>query len=165
MRCRTGLIQEAAYGRAVEVLVELEDGDPPEWAAGVTTWFLDVPGQTPFWRHYLLSVIHLRDLDGVPPAVIRIPHATHELMLWALDPRPGPVPTDHTTWSILRPFNVAEQLQLPSDESAKHIGLLAAKAVVTGYLPAEPPLAGAVEPWRTALIKSAAHERGEVHAP
>jgi hypothetical protein len=34
-----------------------------------------------------------------------------------------------------------------------------------GILPAEPPLAGAVEPWRTCLLKSAAHQRGEVHAP
>ena len=146
-------------GVATEVLVNETD------RGSVASWFLRCPNQSPAWDCYVLSVVHLRPVDGQPPAIINLPGATHEVLLIALDPATEPEPTKIGTWRFLRPINVAEQVILPDDEAAVQIACSAARAVVEGVLPAEPLLAGAMEPWRTSMIKTAAHLRGEDHAP
>lgn len=151
-------------GRADEVIFEGEP-DQPDWQATLGLWFLTCPGQSPGWENYVLSVIHLRPIDGVPPAHIRVAGATHEVMVVAIDPEYSPVPTDPSSWHFLWPLNVEEQVHLPNDQAAKQLIEDSARAVTIGVLPAEPGLAGAVEPWRTTLIKTAAHLRGETHAP
>ncbi len=151
------------YGSAIEVIL-----DPPlvykDWAACVSSWLLHCPGQSAAWDHYILSIIHLRSIEGVKPAVVRFPHATHEVMLVALDPAQHPVPEDVNSWRPLLPVNVEEQIELPNDSDAKDLLAVCVRAVVNGTLPAEPALAGAVEPWRSSLIKTSAHYRGEPHA-
>lgn len=149
-------------GEAIEVLITAHD--VPDTTATLATWLLDVPGQSPAWTYYVISVIHLRPIPGVRPADIRVPGATHELLLIALDPAGGHDPADCSDWRYLTPVNAVEQLELPNDSSAVELAELAAKAVLAGVLPAEPPLAGQREPWRSALIKTAAHLRGEAHA-
>ena len=167
MNVKPGKVITGPAGRAGELHVELGPGDPPAWRAGVAVWWLDCPGQTPFWSHYRLSVYHLRPLDGVEPARLLFPSATHELTLVAMAGvgDRAPAPFDPSTWQHLTPINMCEQVELPGDDAARELAELAARAVVAGVLPAEPALAGAVEPWRTALIKTSAHLRGEVHAP
>ncbi len=160
MRVTLGRTLTGPAGTATEQFVE----DPPAHTATVAAWFLDCPGQSPAWRHYGLSVIHLRPIEGMQSPVINIPGATHEVLLLAFDPQGSPVADDPETWSFLTPINVSEQIQLPSDEKAVKLLEQAARAVVDGILWAEPPLSGQVEPWRTSLIKTAAHARGEVHA-
>lgn len=162
MKLATGMVLRGVAGVAVEVVIE--EVDTPDHAATVGLWFLDCPGQSPVWSHYVLAIIHLRDIPGVRPATVDIPHATHEVMLVALDPALSPTPLDTSSWRHLRPTNVVEQVQLPDDSAAAALLGDAAQAVVDGTLPAEPPLSGAVEPWRTALIRAAAHWRGEPHA-
>ncbi len=159
-----GRVLTGPFGTATEVLVESAE---PDHQAHIGTWLLDCPAQSPAWRHYMLACVHLRPLPGQSkPATIREHGATHEVLLLALDPKCNPTADDQPgTWDFLRPFNVMEQVELPSDEAAAEMLARCAKAVVDGILPATPPLAGAVEPWRTTLIKSAAHARGEVHAP
>lgn len=160
----TGRTLTGPAGTAVEIIL----GDPanPDQAATVAAWFLTCPAQSPAWDHYMLAVVHLRDVPGqTRPANIRIPHATHEILVAALDPDAHPTADDTTTWQFLLPINVSEQLELPDDAAAIDLLELAARAVLDGRLWAEPPLSGQVEPWRTALIKTAAHARGETHAP
>lgn len=162
MRLHTGEIIEGVYGTATEIVV---DGEPaqPDWAATCATWFLHCPGQSPAWEHYQLSIIHLRPIDGVPPAHIRVAGATHEVMLVAIDPTSDPHPLDRRR-RFLRPINVEEQVHLDNDDQAVTLARDCARAVVDGILWAEPPLSGQVEPWRTALIRTTAHLRGEPHA-
>lgn len=156
-------------GYAFEIIVD--EPLTPDQSATVACWFLRCPGQSPLWDCYTLSAIHLRDIPGVRPAIVRVPHATHEIMLLALEPEnqkwslPAPHPNDQETWRFLRPINLSEQLQLPSDEAAVDLLHKCAEGVLAGVLWAEPPLSGQVEPWRTSLLKSAAHLRGEEHAP
>lgn len=152
-------------GTAHRVARELEEGDPPDWSASLACWFLNVPQQSPVWDCYLFDVIHLRDIEGVSPATIRVPGVTHQVLLIALNPEREPKPDDPHSWQMLTPINVSEQIELPGDEAAAEVGEQCVKAVLAGTLPAEPPLGGAVEPWRTALLKTAAHARGEEHAP
>lgn len=164
MRATIGEMLRGPAGAATEVFVT-GPFDRPDQQALVAAWFLDCPGQSAAWRHYGLSVIHLRPIDGAAPAHIRVPQSTHEVILAAINPDANPVAADPNTWHPLQPLNVMEQLQLPGDHAARQLARLAAEAVVSGRLPAEPPLAGAVEPWRTSMIKTAAHLRGEEHAP
>lgn len=163
MKVHTGDVLTGSFGTATQLLVD-EPGTPAQ-AATVAMWFLHCPGQSLAWDRYALSVVHLRMLPGVPPARILVPCATHEVLLVAYHPQADPQPTDPESWRILTPVNVHEQIELPSDEDAADLLRHAAQAVVDGVLPATPPLSGQVEPWRTALIKSAAHLRGEEHAP
>lgn len=164
MRPEEGRVEEGPAGRAVELLLPAERESSAEEAT-LAAWFITAPGQSPAWSHYLLSAIHLRPIEGVKPAVITVPRATHELLVIALDPGSRPVPTDSSSWRWLLPVNVCEQVELPGDESAVELARMAARAVVLGALPAEPPLSGAVEPWRTSMVKTSAHLRGEEHAP
>lgn len=161
-RPSVGRVLQGGAGTATEVLQHPKER---RWPASVASWLLRCPGQSPAWEHYALDVVHLREVPGAPAPVVSVPGATHEVILAALDPELQPEPTNPVKWSRLHPLNAVEQVQLPDDDAA--VGLLAmcAQAVVDGILPAEPPLSGQVEPWRSTLIKSAAHLRGEEHAP
>jgi hypothetical protein len=91
-------------------------------------------------------------------------------MLIALEPEPKGrffnrrSPTDPDAWTFLHPMNFVDQIEVPSDEAAGALLSKCVEAVLTGVLWAEPPLSGQVEPWRTTLIRTAAHMRGEEHA-
>lgn len=150
-------------GTAKELLITHEPHHSSSQQATLAAWFLDCPRQSPTWNNYLLSIVHLRPIDGVK-AHHRVPKATHEVFVIALDPETNPIPTDEKSWGFLLPPNVQEQVELPSDDDAIRLLDQAAHAVCSGLLPAEIPLVGAVEPWRTVLIKTAAHYRGEEHA-
>jgi hypothetical protein len=152
-------------GHAHELLLGKPDWwTRPEQQATLAAWFLNCPGQSPGWDRYLLSVIHLRPIPRARPAAILVPGATHEVILFALDPIRRPQPTRPHSWKPLLPINVMEQVQLPDDDAARTLLRGAARAVMDGLLPAEPALSGAVEPWRTSMIRTAAHLRGEEHA-
>lgn len=111
----------------------------------------------------MLQVIHLRHIPGTHPPYINTPHATHEVVLQALNPDANPVWDNPNTWHRLTPLNFADQFQLPSDEAAVTMTEMAARAVVDGVLWAEPPLSGQKEPWLTSLLQTSAHLRGEDH--
>lgn len=134
-----------------EVRHTLDPTDPPDWRATIGTWFIDAPGQSVAWRHYVLSAIHLRPIEGVKPAVIRALGMTHEFMLVALDPAHYPLAHDPMTWSYLRPFNLVEQLELRDDLVASKLLDFAAIGITQGHLWAEPPLSGQTEPWHSFL--------------
>lgn len=161
MKVKLGRIYVGAAGRATEVVHELEDSDPRATAATLGQWFLQCPGQSPVWQHYLLSVIHLRPIPWVIPAVVIRKGATHEVMLVALDPKKNPVPEDFRTWTWLSPVNFLGQIELPSDEDARKVLETLAHAVADGILWAEPPLSGQREPWETQLRHLEAHAAGK----
>jgi hypothetical protein len=127
----------------------------------VAAWFLTCPGQSPAWSNFQLSAVHLRAEAGLPAPVVHVKNATHEVLLFALNPDANPVRDDVETWQPMRPLNLAEQIQVPSDQAAAALLELTAQAVVDGLLWAEPPLSGQFEPWRSTLASTAAHFRGE----
>ena len=136
------------------------------------TWLITSPGWTPAWSQYVLSIVELSDYPGLPPAYRKFDGATHELLVFALNPEAGlqTVATvqDHCRIGdlpYLQPLNVAEQFECTDDE-IETVAWLAARAVVQGHLPPEPPLGYASfrEMWLTACTKTLAHLRGEAHA-
>ena len=162
MKLRTGKIYVGAAGRATEILFE-GPYERPDVEATLAMWFFDCPGQSPAWRHYHLSIVHLRTMEGVKPAVITRKGATHQVILVAFDPKENPVPDDMETWCFLRPVNFIGQLTLPSDEHAKKALEVLAKAVAEGMLWAEPPLSLQTEPWESQLRHLEAHAAGQRH--
>jgi hypothetical protein len=79
-------------------------------------WIIEAPWAHPMWHSYFLSAVHLRELPGFPPAVIHLPGATHEVMLFALNPEH--TPTLDTFPKVLTPANFFGQWIAESDEAA-----------------------------------------------
>lgn len=161
MKANAGEVHVGAAGRATEIVFSMEPSDKPDVSATLAAWFLQCPGQSPAWQHYHLSIIHLRPIPNVEPAVLKRENATHEVMLVALNPKPRPVPEDVMSWHWLRPINFTGQLALPSDEEAKTVLKILARAVADGLLWAEPPLSGMKEPWESQLRQLEAHAEGK----
>ncbi len=101
----------------------------------VAAWLVHAPAAHPFWSWYLVSVIHLRPIAGVKPAVITKPGATHELMILALNPEHALPPLDlQSGVRYLTPIDVVEQFEAANDAVANQILELSVRAIVTGYL-------------------------------
>lgn len=136
----------------------------PDQEATLAAWFLHMPGVVPAWHDYLMCVIHLRPLPGVPPAHIAEPEASHELMVLALDPDVRPRPDDPATWHHLVPGNVTVQFGPNSDEQARQVARLAAQAALDSVLFIEPSgIRGAREAWRQSIRLTAEHSRYGSH--
>lgn len=136
-----GIIGRAGTARPVPV-----DGTAP---ATLVAWVLTIPGAHPLWSQYILCVITLADLPGVPPATRSDPDHTHELMVMTLDPDHGPYgPGGGWEFRLLPPGNVAEQWPGTDDDQARRVGEVCARAVCDGLL--MPETAGAGDTVRAA---------------
>lgn len=161
---RLGRVLRGEYGTATEVIPT--SVTTVDETATLAAWFLVCPMQSPAWDSYVLAVVHLRDIEGQEhPPRLTVPRATHELMVYACNPAAHPRAHDPETWAPLNPLNVVEQVELPDDAAGVSLAEQAAWAVVRGYLPAEPPFSDSREPWLSSMVKTAAHLRGEEHAP
>jgi hypothetical protein len=160
---------EGPYGTAEAVPVP----DLPMAAETVCTWLLTAPHAHPAWSQYMLGVVRLRDVPGFPPPKREFDGATHELFVVALNPEHGPMTAERIGRlqvgggvPYLTPVNIAHQIE-GTDEEALHLAEMAATGVVHGVLPPEtgdsPRRIRAS--WKTSLVKTLAHNRGEAHAP
>lgn len=108
-------------------------------AASLAGWLMLLPGAHPLWNWYLLNVIHLRDIEGMPPAVKAEVSHTHEIIVVALDPERGrPDPANAESWQHLVPVNHAVQFAASNDGDAIDLGYAVACALADGRLIAEP---------------------------
>ncbi len=109
-----------------------------QWPAGLDRWLLHCPLSHPFWPWCVVSVISLRDVPGMKPAVITTPGATHEVMIFALDPDFHPDDRWCTggagRWNArtLTPANLVEQLVGLTDEHANELVFLFAHSCCDG---------------------------------
>lgn len=114
-------------------------------------WKLHCPGQSPAWDWYMLSLIALKDVPGVPAPVKWTDSATHEIGVVALmsEPSGGKI-------EPLTPVNYVAQLVLTDDQAIELTDALA-KAVADGLLWAEPPLSGQRDPWDQSIMLTIEH--------
>ena len=136
----------------------LTDIRKPAEQACLAAWLINAPGQSPAWSHYLLSVCHLRPIEGAPPAHIRIEGATHELILCALDSYRSPNIHDRESIHYLTPLNAEAQFIVATDEQATSLGEKAVRAICDGAMPAEAafPQQGR-DLWQGVVTKTAEH--------
>jgi hypothetical protein len=126
----------------------------PEWAATVAAWLCDLPGWSPAWRHYLISVVHLRDIPGVRPALRKYPSAEYEFIVGALDPAQPPnfEAEDPLPFNFLSPLNVVEQFHDMDDAAAAALVRAVVEHAIRGEVILEPDgIVGAREHWREVL--------------
>jgi hypothetical protein len=130
------------HGRAWEIdLDAVRRDDPARAAATVAGWIIEAPYAHPMWHSYCLSLIHLRDVEGQPPATLSFPTATHEFFLHALDPEgerakliKGRQFGSDGACKVLTPMNFAAQFVAEDDEQAKVIVFGALCEIVAGRL-------------------------------
>jgi hypothetical protein len=146
---KAGQMKEPDYsgriGKAWKLDFSVIEKRRPEHAANLACWLLHVPRAHPLWPQYVLSLIHLRDVPcQAKPPYLRMPNASHELQLLALNvPEFGPFTFENWPdqvqkhgWFLL-PTNAVEQVAHLNDEKALHLTKLVAKACVDGLLPVE----------------------------
>lgn len=156
---------EGPNGFAVRMAIP----DTPKAAETVDAWLLTTPAYHPLWSQYMLGVVRLRKgIPGFPDPHYQFEGATHELNVVALNPEGGtydPATFFDQPIKFLTPVNIAEQFEATDDELRK-LAWFAAAAVVHGI--ANPETADAPSSirfsWKTMLVKTLAHLRGESHA-
>jgi len=99
--------------------------------------FIHCPKAHPAWHTYLVSIVHLRPVEGLPPPNLAHPDASHEIMIQAMDPRadlgtdsPALVPPR----SVLQPPNLVHQLRAQSDAQARTLFDAFVLAIAQGEL-------------------------------
>jgi hypothetical protein len=96
----------------------LEDFNVDGHATTLRLCILHRPDAHPLWDDYIVSLVHLRDIAGVPPASKRTVECTHEVMIWAHAPDVKADPTDVNSFRVLHPCNLVWQLVKLSDVQA-----------------------------------------------
>lgn len=159
------------YGRAASVPLP----DVPEAAESLCTWLVTAPGYHPLWTQYLMPVVRLRDIEGFPPPERQFPGATHELIVVALNPEHGPYTPENLQRYMtgpeagrlpyLTPVNIVHQIE-GSDDEARILAAYAARGITAGVLEPETSNGSARirAEWKSSLVKTLAHIRGEAHA-
>jgi hypothetical protein len=90
-----------------------------EQDATIGIWMVEAPWAHPLWHSYVLFLVHLRPADGVEPAIISLPGATHQFFLYALDPsQPRQGMIDDAIFRWLLPMNFSAQLMAADDAAA-----------------------------------------------
>lgn len=124
-------------------------------------WMVHAPGSHPFWPWHFISITHLRDEPGVPPADLAFPEATHELIVLALDPDHYPPPLDGSARiRAMYPPDVVQQMVLPDDSEARKLLWLVIRAVCDGVLIPDQDYR---QSWADAIEATAEHSRQGGH--
>lgn len=94
------------------------------------------PKAHPFWSWWFTSVIHLRPLPGLNPAVLRYPEAQYEFSTYAVEP-PRREPHDKLAQPdmpprLMQPLDVEVQFHGVSDQDAARVCSLAVRSMVDG---------------------------------
>jgi hypothetical protein len=151
------------YGRAWKVDLATYRHKRVESQATLACWILNCPGAHLLWSWWLLSVIHLRNIEGAKPANVRLPGATHEVIVASLNPDyppPNPKAFGDEDIRILIPIDVTEQFTVGSDVEANEVCDLAAFACCAGTLSPDQDFRAA---WSRHLQATAEHYRSGVH--
>ena len=109
----------------------------PPHPTQIAGFLLYAPAAHPAWSYYLVSLVHLRDVEGFPPAHRLFQEATHETTILALDPsKPLPPvavgPTEIGNCSYLEPANVVQRFAVPTDTAALRVLDAMVLAIVQG---------------------------------
>jgi hypothetical protein len=104
----------------------------PDAPACLALYLLFCPGAHAAWSWWQLSLCHLRDLAGLPPASKQFPEATHEILILSINPEACPLPDpDSPPWPYLTPFDLVEQV-MTNDENGKQILARMVETIMTG---------------------------------
>lgn len=95
-------------------------GVPEGDNAALDVWLVEAPWAHPIWHSYLVTLVHLRPMEGMSEVKFYVPGATHEMWVEALDPSYPREPDLKTAkYHVLTPMNFAAQFVAEDDEMAR----------------------------------------------
>lgn len=97
----------------MEAMAAAQGGRPH---AGLAAWIVEADWAHPWWHSYWVALVHLRPCEGVQAPVVQLVGATHEVMVYALDPMRTPSLGDVP--ALLLPANFVGQWVEASDAEA-----------------------------------------------
>lgn len=104
----------------------------PRAAVTLPCWIASAAYAHPMWSHYVVMCVALREVPGVPKAKVNLEAATHEIMVFALDPDRKPAIDDFPR--VLQPVNFVGQFVEADDLSAAMRVQQAVQDVIDGKL-------------------------------
>lgn len=104
----------------------------PRASVTLPCWIASAAYAHPLWSHYVVMCVALRDAPGVPKAKVNLEGATHEVMVFAMDPDHKPAIDDFPR--TLQPANFIGQFIEPDDLSAAARIQQAVQDVIDGTL-------------------------------
>jgi hypothetical protein len=104
----------------------------PRASVTLPSWIASAAYAHPMWSHYAIMCIALRDVPGVPKAHIHLEGATHEVMVFAMDPDTKPAVDDFPR--MLNPVNFTGQFIAADDLTAAARIQQAVQDVIDGTL-------------------------------
>ncbi|MBN9568729.1 MAG: hypothetical protein J0H79_14105 [Alphaproteobacteria bacterium] len=139
------------HGRAWEadlVALRRKFNLDPTTDASLAGWVIEAPWAHPVWHSYIIGLVHLRPLSGMPAAVINLPGATHQFWLWAANPERSREQflRGDAELPVLTPVNFSAQLLCADDESAMKTIKFAIGEICAGRLN---PDTDALDQWIT----------------
>jgi hypothetical protein len=102
--------------------------------ATLASWILECPHLHPVWSYWLVSLVHLRDVPGVPAPTKKDPTNEHEICIFAFAPDHVPDPDDREGWQLLRGPCVVEQISSLTDAQAMLVTERCVELCVEGRL-------------------------------
>jgi len=109
----------------------------PDYEATLGAWIIEAPYAHPVWHSYFMTLVHLRTIPGVrPPNIGRLKEATHEIMLFALDPNKPREPAikGHELPASMSPHNFVGQFIASTDGMALDRMRTTAEKIIDGRL-------------------------------
>jgi hypothetical protein len=100
--------------------------------AGVCGWIVEARWAHPLWHSYEIACYHLRPLEGFNKPRFYTPNATHEMILFALDPDSPRTVTK--TPVRLHPANFAAQFWEADDTDAERRIQKCVEEILAGQL-------------------------------
>ena len=92
--------------------------DPKGNEFTVGYWLVFAPWAHLVWQYHAISLVHLRGFVKKEPPKIALPGATHELLIFALDPKHN---IDPYNLRILEPISISQQFISENDAEALSI--------------------------------------------
>lgn len=102
--------------------------------ASLGLWVVHCPGVHVAWSYWAVSLVHLRPLEGAPPAALSYPDAEYEITSIALDPAHEPDVDGNAGLRFLMPVDVSEQFHGCTDAQAVQLLDLFIRTIVDGRL-------------------------------
>jgi hypothetical protein len=121
---------EGRAARAWKVVMP-SDG-PPEWSGTIAAYLVHMPGAHAFWSWWLVSVVHLRPIEGVKPANKSYEEAEYEFLTAPIHPDHPPDPDDPGAGFETIAVDVAVQFNGTDDEQAAELCMMSVTLMTRG---------------------------------
>lgn len=152
---------QGAFGRAwrydIEAIVRKANNKPH---SSIVSWLIEAKNANPMWHSYAMHLIHLRDMPGLGRPKIYLPGATHEIMLFALNPE---MARDLQNYPhVLLPINFAAQfIAICDDWAIARINETVFEIVNGGLSPDTDHLQSWIQRFGSAMLKGHPATAGE----